>query len=294
MGIDVTNSNLFCPATFIVAAISASVLASGSPNATGKVEYPQKSTNSLSQITVCGVDIASPPFFIFSYLDTPEEGEHKGAAYDIIGEVSIQIGINIIIKRYPWKRCLIYLKDGSIDGVMGASYLKERSDFGHYPLKDNGDVDYERSIYSNDYWLYTNEESVVWDGETLMLPNDGIAGTGLGYSSAKLLNDLGAEVFEAHSPSTLVSMLMSQEIAVIAGYAKQLEPHFEPYHHSVGIKSDSIRKLNIPLAQDNMFLLVSKQFYQTHKSMTERIWNIFSDIHKDGRYQEIINSYMED
>ena len=286
------NSNFFCLATFILAAITTSVLASDRASSTDKVESPHKSTNSLLQITVCGVDIASPPFFSFTYSDTPENGEHNGVAYEIMNEVTTQLGINILIKRYPWKRCLAYLKDGSIDGVMGASYLKERSDFGHYPLKDTGEIDYSRIIYSNDYWLYTNDENVFWDGKTLVLPDAGIVGTGLGYSSAKLLSNLGAKVFEAHSPSTLASMLMSQEIAAIAGYAKQIEPHFVNYRRRAGINSESIRKFHIPLAQDNMFLLVSKQFYRKHKKVAERVWNVFGDIHKDGRYQGIFNSYI--
>jgi len=60
-------------------------------------------------------------------------------------------------------------------------------------------------------------------------------------------------------------MLMSQKIAFIAGCAKQIELHFEWSRRHTGIKSDSIRKLIIPLSQDDMFLLVSKQFYRRHK-----------------------------
>jgi len=245
-------------------------------------------------MTVCGVDIANPPFYNFTYSNTPENGEHNGVAYEIMNEVTTQLGVNILIKRYPWKRCLKHLKDGSIDGVMGASYLKERADFGHYPQTNTGNVDYGRIIYSNVYWLYTNDENVAWDGETLVLPGGGVVGTGLGYSSAELLRKLGVEVLEAYSPSTLASILMSQRAAVIAGYAKQIEPHFERYRHRAGIHSDSIRKLEIPLAEDKMFLLVSKQFYRKHKQIAERVWNVFGDIHKDGRYQDIFNSYIKE
>jgi len=286
------NSNLICSVAFIVAAMTTSVFASESASSTDKLVSPQKPTNSLFQMTVCGVDIANPPIFSFSSTDTPENGEYNGVAYEVINEVATQLGINILIKRYPWKRCLAYLKDGSIDGVMGASYLKERSEFGHYPQTDTGDIDYERIIYSSVYWLYSNDERVVWDGKTLVFPEGGVAGTGLGYSSAKLLRNLGVEVFEAYSPSTLVSMFMSQELAVIAGYAKQIESHFEDYRRRVGINSEPIRKLHIPLAQDHMFLLVSKQFYRTHKQAAENVWNVLGDIHKNGRYQAIFNSYL--
>jgi len=276
---------------FIVVAMTTFVEASDNANSTDKEGHSQTPTISSFQMKVCGVDIANPPIFSFNYSDTPENGKHNGVAYEVINEVTTQLGINIFIKRYPWKRCLTYLKDGSIDGVMGASYLKERSEFGHYPQTGTGTIDYERIIYSNTYWLYTNEEAVAWNGETLVLPAGGVVGTGLGYSSAKLLRNLGAEVFEAYSPSTLASMLMSQELAAIAGYAKQIEPYFEAYRRPE-INLNSIRKLRVPLAQDSMFLLVSKQFYQKHKQITESIWNVFGDIHKNGRYQEIFNSYL--
>jgi len=288
------NAKLFFLVMFIIAAFTASVLASDSGSSTGKMASPQKATNSLFQMTVCGVDIASPPFYRFTHSNTPENGEHNGVAYEIMNEVSTQLGIKILIERDPWKRCLRHLKEGVVDGVMGASYLKERSDFGHYPQTNTGAVDDERIIYSNVYWLYTNDENVVWDGEVLVLPEGGISGTGLGYSSAKLLRNLGAEVFETHSPSKLASMLMSHKTAVIAAYAKQIEPHFESYRHLGGVDVDSIRKLQIPLAQDNMYLLVSKQFYRKHKKVAERVWNVLGDIHKDGRYKEITNSYMEE
>ena len=286
------NSNQYCLPAFFVVIITAHAFASETSSSTDKVESHQKPTINSFQITVCGIDIANPPFYNFTYSNTPENGEHNGVAYEIMKVVTSQLGINILIKRYPWKRCLSYLKDGSIDGVMGTSYLKERAHFGHYPLKDTGDIDYDRIIYSNDYWLYTNDENVLWDGKTLVLPKGGVVGTGLGYSSAKLLSNLGAEVFEAHSPSTLASMLMSQKIAVIAGYDKQIEPHLKWDRRNADIKSDSIRKLDIPLTQDKMFLLVSKQFYRKHKKLAEKVWNVFGDIHTDGRYQDILNSYI--
>lgn len=241
--------------------------------------------------TVCAINIANPHFYRFSDNDTPLLGHSKGVAYDIIHQTALRLNIKITMVRYPWKRCLLLLKGGQVDGVMGASYIPERTAFGHYPLNPSGDIDYRRIIYANKYWLYTNNTEVTWDGINLHIPAGSSAGTGLGYSSVKLLQKLKVPVKEEYQPSSLVASLMAKNTAVIAGYANQIEPHFDIYKNSTS-NFNPVRKLPIPLNHDMIFLLLSKAFYKSQKDLAEDIWNTFVEIHNNGKYTQIFDAYL--
>ncbi|MEH6651416.1 MAG: transporter substrate-binding domain-containing protein [Motiliproteus sp.] len=247
---------------------------------------PESTAN--TKITVCGIDIANPPFYRFTQSETPGYGKNKGVAFDLIEAASLNLGIHIQIVRLPWKRCLIMLKNGQVDGVIGASYTRERTVYGHYPTTTMGQIDYSRIIYSNTYWLYSNDKAVTWDGKTLRLPLGGSVATGLGYSSGNLLRNLGVELHQEYSPSKLFALLNNRRVSVIAGYARQVEPFLTSQPQA----ASAIRKLPIPLSQDDMFLLISKPFYQSHKDVAESIWSFFGEFHRNGSYNTLLNYYL--
>ncbi|UZE95893.1 substrate-binding periplasmic protein [Alkalimarinus alittae] len=250
-------------------------------------------TPDKTNVSVCGVDIASPPYFLFSSAQTPKSGEHRGITYDLMKEVSQQLNINIEILRFPWKRCLTMLKKGTTDGVIGASFIDKRTLFGHYPTTPTGLIDQNRVMFTSVYWLYTNSPSILWNGRSLTLPDNGIAATNLGYSSVGLLEKLGINVHEEHQPSRLVTMLMSNRPVLIAGYENQLKPLISESIKKNKIPAEKIKKRPTPLSHDYMYLLISKPFYRSHKGMTESIWNLFGEFHKSGRYQQIADTYLK-
>lgn len=243
------------------------------------------------KMSVCGIDISSVPFFSYSSAETPPSGVQSGIAYDVIKEVTQRVDVDIELIRYPWKRCLAMLKKGTVDGVMGASFVEERRLFGHYPTTPEGLVDNKRLMYSSVYWLYTNSQSITWDGTSINMPGDGVAATILGYSSVNLLRKLGVEAFEEYLPSTLVTMLASNRPVLVASYATQLEALIIESVERGDIPSDLIEKMPIPLSNDEMYLLISKPFYRSHKSVAESIWDSFRKLHESGRYDEIANAY---
>ncbi len=172
--------------------------------------YPESTANPV--MTVCGIDIANPPFYRFTLSEPPVYEKNQGIAFDLIEAASLNLDIHIKIIRLPWKRCLVMLKNGRVDGVIGASYIPERKAYGHYPTTTTGQIDYSRIIYSNTYWLYSNDKDVSWDGKTLRLPLGGSVATGLGYSSGSLLRNLGVEYQQEYSPSKLIALLNNRRV----------------------------------------------------------------------------------
>ncbi|MEH6814638.1 MAG: transporter substrate-binding domain-containing protein [Motiliproteus sp.] len=252
--------------------------------------HPESTANPIMK--VCGIDIANPPFYRFTPSETPVYEKNQGIAFDLIEAASLNLGIHIQIIRLPWKRCLVMLKNGRVDGVIGASYTPERETYGHYPTTTTGQIDYSRIIYSNTYWLYSNDKGVSWDGKTLRLPLGGSVATGLGYSSGSLLRNLGVEYQQEYSPSKLIALLNNRRVSVIAGYAGQLEPFLTSQQQAASAGGNPVRKLPIPLSQDDMFLLISKPFYESQKDVAESIWRFFGEFHRNGSYSTLFNYYL--
>ncbi len=55
-----------------------------------------------------------------------EKNKNPGIFIEEMRYIEKQTNIRVKYKRMPWKRCLINLKSGKIDGVICGSYKKER------------------------------------------------------------------------------------------------------------------------------------------------------------------------
>ncbi len=59
----------------------------------------------------------------------------KGLAIDILNKISKELDTRIEVKFYPWKRALLAVKNGSVDGIIAAYKTAERSEFLDYAEK---------------------------------------------------------------------------------------------------------------------------------------------------------------
>lgn len=242
---------------------------------------------SKNRLTVCAISIANPPFYLHPSED-PDDGNYaKGVAFELMKELERRLNISILVKRNPWKRCMLSLEHGEIDGLLGASYLAERRSIGHYPLTVQGEPDYAKQLYSSHYWLYAKNPAVSWDGQQLILPPRSEAGTGLGFSSVKLLSKLNVPVVEEYLPARLVTLLENDRVAVIAGYTYQFSPYI-----AQSKESKSIYRLPIPLQKDDMFLLFSNPYYHANTDQAESIWSALAEIHRSGQYDAMMNKQL--
>lgn len=239
------------------------------------------------EVTVCGISVANPPFYLQATEDPTHEDYAKGVAFDLMSDLEKRLNIKINVKRNPWKRCLLLVEKGEIDGVLGASYLAERRTIGRYPLTANDEPDYSKLLYSSDYWLYAIDPKVTWDGKQLIIPEGTQAGTGLGFSAAKLLAKQNVPVVEEFYPQRLVELLVNKRLSVIAGYTYQFANAIaeSPF-------PGAIIRLTPPLQQDDMFLMFSHQFFNQHQSLAESVWNELAEIHRSGHYEATMRDYL--
>ncbi len=62
-------------------------------------------------------------------LEKDESGAPKGLAADILDRISTELDIRFEVKFYPWKRALLAVKNGSVDGIIDAYQTAERHQF---------------------------------------------------------------------------------------------------------------------------------------------------------------------
>ena len=81
------------------------------------------------------------PVRVFSVTDYPlileKDGSNgrKGLAADILDRISTELDTRFEVKFYPWKRALLEVKNGSVDGIIGAYETAERRQFLDYSEK---------------------------------------------------------------------------------------------------------------------------------------------------------------
>lgn len=62
-----------------------------------------------------------------------KNGKATGIHIDIVKEAIKKAGFDVKFVTAPWKRCLLNVKNGKSDAVIGASYKYERAKFANYP-----------------------------------------------------------------------------------------------------------------------------------------------------------------
>ncbi len=62
-----------------------------------------------------------------------KNGKATGIHIDIVKQAAKKAGYDVKFVTVPWKRCLLNVKKGKSDGVIGASYKDKRAAFAYYP-----------------------------------------------------------------------------------------------------------------------------------------------------------------
>ncbi len=241
------------------------------------------------QMTISYEDKAQPPYYM---------GEKKvladkpGVAVEMVKMLEDKIeGLEITLKRTPWKRCTVELSRNNVDGIFNASYKKKRLELGYYPTTDGtleGPVDISRRITKIAYSLYTLKDSnIVWDG-TNMTGVDGKIGAPFGYSIINDLKKMGLNVEDAPNTEMNLKKLLKKRIVAVAlqdvtadSFIKLNSPQFE-----------NIKKRTPPLATKPYYLMLSKKFVENHPELAQKIWDTIKNI-RETKFDEIAMKYAD-
>jgi len=223
-------------------------------------------------LTIAYENKEQPPY----YLGNTEKvlDNSPGIAVEMIKRLEHHIPeLTIELKRFPWLRCLTYLKHGAVDGIFNASFKKERLKVGAYPYKNNK-VDPSKRITTISYSLYKLETSQLILDELSKMTDKPKVGATRGYSIVGDLRKRGILVDESKSTENAFNKLLKgRNIAVAAQDVTGdylLSKYSEKFH--------GIVKVSPPIKTKPYYLMLSNQFIEKHPDLSEKIWRTIAHI----------------
>ncbi len=200
--------------------------------------------------------------------------DKPGATIECLRLIEKKLGVKIIIKRLPWKRAFESdLKSGSADGLIAASYKKEREQYGVYPMKGD-EPDESRSLYISSYFFYKLKKSdIEWNGRELKNLRGNI-GAPYGYSIVDDLKNLGYKVEESNGTTADFQNLLRGRVDAVAA----LELTGDSLLTKNRDYAKQIVKLKYPIASKAYYVMLSHQFVEKNPEFSEKFWNAVKEM----------------
>jgi len=217
----------------------------------------------------------------------PPNGLDSG--YVLLELARARLGLRIEYVGLPWKRCLEQVQDGSMDGVVGASFLPERRAIGVYPSDAEGQPDANRRLSLNGYHLFVPKESaLVWDGQHLTNLNGPIA-TIIGYSIAAQLKAAGATVYETSAGADQTLALFRLVLGGHAAAAAMISAGGDMVLANHPEIASRLVKYPVPLVEKPYYLMFSHQFYDANRVMAEQVWTGLAELRDTTEYKVAVS-----
>lgn len=208
-----------------------------------------------------------------------------GVAIEFVRILGQKLGMKVVVKRMPWKRCLdIEVKQGKADGVIPISYKKEREEIGAYPMK-NGKPDPNLMFSMQSYVFYKQRGArVEWDGYNI-LNFKGIVGAPPGYSVIDDIKKMGLPVGEGFALSNMYK-LASGKIQLAASLEQEGDQVLATYPDL----NHKIEKVTPPIITKPYYLMLSHQFVRNNPELAKRIWNTIQEL-REKEYKKLVRKY---
>ena len=220
--------------------------------------------------------------------DGPEvDWKRPGACVEFLVQLGNSLGIQVVIRRLPWKRALeLELNHGTIDGLFPVSYRKDREPFGIWPMLD-GRPDDTRCMFASSYCFYKLRTSPLqWDGKTLA-GLSGPIGASRGYSIVDDLKQMGVAVQESDDMRKDVRRLAEGRLEAVAG----LESAQDFLLETMPEYGKDIVKVQPPISTKAYFLVLSHAFVARNPELARRIWDKCREL-REKEMPRILKKYL--
>ena len=223
------------------------------------------------QMTI-GISIGYPPFYFFS-----KENKPTGICIDIIDQVAEKLGITVNYVSYPWKRMLLYGKNGTVDGIMPLFKTPEREQFLLFP--DSSLINEDNSLFT------TSTSSIAYSGRLIDMVDKKIAvigdfSYGVEFDQARFKDKM-----IANDNEQLINLVLLGRADLGIGNSKVIMYAAE----KMG-SSRRIRSLSPPVTTEGLFIGFSKASvspdFVTSFDQQLQLFKASPD------YQRIIKSYQ--
>ncbi|HLO95742.1 MAG TPA: transporter substrate-binding domain-containing protein [Burkholderiaceae bacterium] len=199
-----------------------------------------------------------------------------------------RLGLRFEVTLLPWRRCLLSLQEGAVDGAFKASFQPERLKIGRYPMRGE-QVDTERAMLEESYHLYRLRGSAVsWDGQQIN-QLEGAVGAQAGFSIVAWLRQQQLPIeASAKAPDTILAMLQRGRLGAAAlqtsqgDYALSRNPQY----------AAQIERHGPPLVSKPYYLMLSHAFVKRFPALAERIWDGVAAVRESAEYRRALHQAL--
>lgn len=184
--------------------------------------------------------------------------------------------------RLPWKRCQYEAQSGTIDGLIAASFTKERQQWGVYPMKGDK-LNRHLRMHTDSFYVYVRKDSGIdfREGKFINLGKEQI-GVQIGYSVGSDLKEMQLPV---HDSFTTAYDILKQlhikalNIAILQNHETKRTLRENPQFQS------TIVRIEEPFKVKDQYLMFNKEFYSKNKNLVESIWHSLPKARNSSAYK---------
>lgn len=194
---------------------------------------------------------------------------HQKVEIDKIHNIAKKHNIKIFFKAIPWKRSLLLVEKGLIDGVIQASYKKDRDKYAVYPMKNEKLDNRKRLNDGNSYYIYRNISTALhWDGKKFI--GEGIVAAMDKYAVIEdLKKHSNIKIKTFLNNSEIIRKLATKQIDAYAGSAKITDKLLKNFP----ALAKTIVRESLPIRKKDYFLIFSKITYEKKSKQMNIIWD---------------------
>jgi polar amino acid transport system substrate-binding protein len=217
------------------------------------------------------------------------EGQ-QGLDFELIRQLQPQLAVRFEFIALPWKRCLLSLEQGRVDGAMGVSYSAERSAFAMYPLHEQ-QPQVALRMRSESYVLYRRKGTAVRWHAGAVVDLLGVVGIQHGYSITDFLQQLKVPVDSgAGSAEANLHKLLKGRVgaAVLLGQEGDYWLRHNLAFHA------ALERVEPPLQEKHYYLVYSRAFYERHTAWVLRSWQAVALARDSAIYRQQLDASLQD
>ena len=235
-----------------------------------------------STYTLCYEDQPVPPFIVPFNGSIHELG--NGIVMDYINLAANAVDMTVEYQSYPWKRCQLSLKNGSVDGAFVFVHDADRDNWAVFP-KTDGKPD-DRFVYLSQYVFFVGKETTLtWDG-TALTPADALVQSVPGYVAESRLITMGFNPVVSLQPKEALPLVANGRLD---GFVMDSVVG-QTLVDQLGLTS-KITTLPLPFMVQPWYVVFSKQHYREEAETIEAFWTALKLI-REQQGEAITAQYM--
>ncbi len=132
------------------------------------------------------------PALPFSSPPETLDPQKPGILLELIRHLEQDFSMSLTLQSMPWKRCLLMLEAGEVDGAFAVIWSSERDKRYAFPKNSEGNVDSQKRFWRVKYPVFVRQDGeLFWDGKDFRGLRYGLSAP-VGYLAHQKLLKLGA------------------------------------------------------------------------------------------------------